>query len=690
MAFKIRRGTDAERQAYTPAIGEPIWTTDTKKLWIGDGITAGGIAADAESYLNDEYLQDLTAAMFTAGGHSGVSFTYDDNTGRIIATVNFPPNPPASGGSFHFNVTGADSSLTQINSSETVQFLGSNGINVSVNDTGGTTIVNIDGLNVQGGGGSANLTDVGWFVTGADSTQTRIRNDETLQFLGANGITIAVDDTGAPARLTITSPVGPTNNEVFSIPYYTTVGSSTLVSSGPDLRFSSEHSTLSTNVLGANTVISQLISTPLTVTNIQASTPAPGRATVTFNTHPHPPFYNGRYVKIYGLGGGLSSWNGVYETAPNPETASTVTTVVIQTTNSDPYPGGTGSIRETTTRGLNLFPTGEERYVNLGGTLNLNNTLGTVEYGARLRVQDNSPLGTGNNYSIAEFIQVHNDQFTNGVQLIRGRGTFGATTAVQYDDMLGSILFTGLDGVNAAFLNGYPPPPSAAIFATAAETPAAIPGQPSLAGRMVFQTTRPQGGYTLSTAMSIDEYQTVSIPARAVFSNQIRISGNQIETIDSNANLDFRTNGSGVINLLEDVNVTGILDVPTINVSTIDTNDSSAITVTPAALFNSDVTVENNLTVNNKVYATEFVSTSTGSSEIIAYSDFKIRVATKEFGFNISGIFKLPVMTAAPGSPASGMVAVADGTSWDPLGSPGKEQMVVYLGGGWRQIAVQP
>ena len=284
MAFKIKRGTDAERQAITPEIGEPIWTTDTKKLWIGDGLTAGGIAADAESYLNDEYLQDVTAAMFTAGGHSGVSFTYDDNTGRVIATVNFPPTAPASGGSFHFNVTGVDSTIKQINSSETVQFLGSNGINVSVDDTGGTTIVNIDGLNVSGGGGNANLQDVGWFVTGADSTQTRINNDETLKFLGANGITIAVNDSLAPAELTITGPVGPTANEVFSIPYYTTTNSSTLVSSGPDLRFSSEHSTLSANVLGANTIISQLISTPLTVTNIQASTPSVGRATVTFNT----------------------------------------------------------------------------------------------------------------------------------------------------------------------------------------------------------------------------------------------------------------------------------------------------------------------------------------------------------------------------------------------------------------------
>jgi hypothetical protein len=46
MAFKIRRGTNAERLTITPAQGELIYTTDTKKLYVGDGATLGGIAAD--------------------------------------------------------------------------------------------------------------------------------------------------------------------------------------------------------------------------------------------------------------------------------------------------------------------------------------------------------------------------------------------------------------------------------------------------------------------------------------------------------------------------------------------------------------------------------------------------------------------------------------------------------------------
>ena len=43
MALQIRRGTDSQRQGITPAEGELIYTTDTDKLYIGDGSTQGGI-----------------------------------------------------------------------------------------------------------------------------------------------------------------------------------------------------------------------------------------------------------------------------------------------------------------------------------------------------------------------------------------------------------------------------------------------------------------------------------------------------------------------------------------------------------------------------------------------------------------------------------------------------------------------
>ena len=42
MALQIRRGTEAQRATLTGVAGELLYTTDTKKLYVGDGVTAGG------------------------------------------------------------------------------------------------------------------------------------------------------------------------------------------------------------------------------------------------------------------------------------------------------------------------------------------------------------------------------------------------------------------------------------------------------------------------------------------------------------------------------------------------------------------------------------------------------------------------------------------------------------------------
>lgn len=44
MPLQLRRGTDTQRTSITPAVGEPVFTTDTKQLYIGDGTTVGGVA----------------------------------------------------------------------------------------------------------------------------------------------------------------------------------------------------------------------------------------------------------------------------------------------------------------------------------------------------------------------------------------------------------------------------------------------------------------------------------------------------------------------------------------------------------------------------------------------------------------------------------------------------------------------
>jgi len=41
----LKRGLEADRTSFTPAQGEPIYTTDSKRLYLGDGTTPGGVLA---------------------------------------------------------------------------------------------------------------------------------------------------------------------------------------------------------------------------------------------------------------------------------------------------------------------------------------------------------------------------------------------------------------------------------------------------------------------------------------------------------------------------------------------------------------------------------------------------------------------------------------------------------------------
>ena len=109
----------------------------------------------------------------------------------------------------------------------------------------------------------------------------------------------------------------------------------------------------------------------------------------------------------------------------------------------------------------------------------------------------------------------------------------------------------------------------------------------------------------------------------------------------------------------------------------------------------------NAATVGNDQFpgSIEFVTNKgTGSSLDLKYmvldseGQVGINQQTPTATLDVNGFAKLAVLTAAPASAANGMIAIADGTSWDPLGggATGKQQMVVYLGGAWTQIAVGP
>lgn len=93
MTWQIKQGLNADRTGYTPALGECIFATDTKRLWVGDGSTAGGV----DPFATDPYGDVYNVKLYGATG-DGVT----DDTAAIQAavdaakaagggTVTFPP-----------------------------------------------------------------------------------------------------------------------------------------------------------------------------------------------------------------------------------------------------------------------------------------------------------------------------------------------------------------------------------------------------------------------------------------------------------------------------------------------------------------------------------------------------------------------------------------------------------------------
>lgn len=113
MALQLRRGTDAERKLVTFAAGELIYTTDTNKVFVGDGTTLGG-----------KFVGGLAeAGLRTTTTWNGVEFvtTYEPEytaAGHIVMD--------------DFDITGVnklavnriDSSLTPVSSLSTLGSLG--------------------------------------------------------------------------------------------------------------------------------------------------------------------------------------------------------------------------------------------------------------------------------------------------------------------------------------------------------------------------------------------------------------------------------------------------------------------------------------------------------------------------------------------------------------------------------------
>ncbi len=194
MALQIRRGTEAQRGSLsgsnTPAVGEPLYTTDTKKLFIGDGSTTGGVALGYYSAINVAGQSSLSAAnntdTLTLVAGTNIVLTTDAGTDTI--TISAPRDVEV------FN-TGSinifQNNIQGLNSNENI-----------IIDPSGTGQVQINsGLTVTGtisGNLTGNVTGnvSGTAATVTNASQPNITSLGTLTGLTVNGTVTATTVVG--------------------------------------------------------------------------------------------------------------------------------------------------------------------------------------------------------------------------------------------------------------------------------------------------------------------------------------------------------------------------------------------------------------------------------------------------------------------------------------------------------------
>lgn len=115
--------------------------------------------------------------------------------------------------------------------------------------------------------------------------------------------------------------------------------------------------------------------------------------------------------------------------------------------------------------------------------------------------------------------------------------------------------------------------------------------------------------------------------------------------------------------------------------STLDTSDSSGITITPAVTMSSDLNVENDIRASNSIYAGEFVNTGAGAPEIDSATTLTLKAPD---GVQVqSGAFRLASFNNA------GRDALTP-VNGDMIYNTQDNKIQAYINGSWRRIDDSP
>ena len=112
MSLLLRRGLEADRLSFTPEEGELIYVTDTKLIYVGDGVTAGGNLLSGGTTPPSSPTYALTRSSATV--NEGASVTITLTTTNVSNGTSVPYTITGTG------ITAADLGLGSLAGSFTV------------------------------------------------------------------------------------------------------------------------------------------------------------------------------------------------------------------------------------------------------------------------------------------------------------------------------------------------------------------------------------------------------------------------------------------------------------------------------------------------------------------------------------------------------------------------------------------
>jgi len=640
MPLQIRRGTTAQRLSITPLVGEPIYDTELQTVFIGDGITPGGVSAITG--LTNEDVVDAAGTALEAGQHESIVFTYtglpdaanridarvdlSDYTGEIKAT-NF--RGPLFADDSSIIIDSATSFITAANVSATVisssNFIGplSGDVKGSVFGDNSTSLVNAvdNSINLDGTVKGNIIPDIN--VAYDIGSATFRFKDLWLSGTSINLGGAVITASGSVVDLPVGSTVGGVaigsggiggdgvisgNNYRINI---TGADSAYMVNSDEGTISAANGFTgnLTGNVLGdvVGDVFGSLkgsvfggdssILYDADLSHIYLS------GNVASNIEPHAD-------STYDLGDALFKFRDLHLSSRiylgSSQINSVGTTVDLplnSTVNSDIILTGSSITVDIIDGDGNIMIDSSTRNIFAGSVVA--DLVGSVIGDSSVVLVD----ATNNTLSNGVIVLQDADMLVNAPILNFGNADFSQATTFKFFQPAPTTVIDVLSNTNGTYAAG-----------------------------IVFNAGRDDLDVP-NTVQSGDPLFTLAVTGHD--GTSYNVAGGITFKVDADAAMGIGTlPGAMIITVFDD---------------------------------NTEANKQKSIYMDSRGW----VGIRNGSTKPQATLD-------------INGFAKLAILGTAPATPANGMVAIADGTGWDPLGAAGKQQMVVYLGGAWRSLAQEP